>query len=206
MLLEQDCEYLVNAQCTAGKTPLHLASESGNTPIMDFLLNQGADIEARDAGERTSLILAVDSGWPKAVKLLLDWGAEQDIHDLMGRTPRKIARGRVGGSREIQDYLTKAKGSPRRVRTRPSVTSRLQQRPLSSQIPFGNTLTPVSSTAVLSPTAGWPSLFPTQRSDAPDGMSIAMLSLPLPAPSLTSEKRRPWSIYSKINKLGKGLQ
>jgi tetratricopeptide (TPR) repeat protein len=158
MILEKDREGLINAQCAAGKTPLHLASEYGNTPIMAFLLAQGADIEARDTGKRTSLILAIDSGWPKAVELLLEWGAEQDIEDLMGRTPHKIARRGVGGSREIQGLLDKAKKNPK-MRRRPSVT--------------------------------------TPRSTIP---SSTIPSSTIPS---STKKRGLWSIYSRLNKVGR---
>jgi ankyrin repeat protein len=51
---------------------------------MDFLLDDGADIEARDSGERTLLILAIDSGWAGAVELLLERGPDPDVEDLFG--------------------------------------------------------------------------------------------------------------------------
>ena len=214
MILEKDRAGLINAQCLAGKTPLHLASEFGNTPIMDFLLNRGADLEARDYGKRTSLILAIDSGWPKAVELLLEWGAEQEVEDLMGRTPHKIARRGLGGSREIRALLEKAKKSPR-VRRRPPVITtspRLPQDRTSSLVSLSSNSLPRSSNEILSPTATWPSAFPTQRLNGPSGLTPSRLHLPLSAPSVTStvssstEKMRPWSIYSKINKVGKDLR
>lgn len=109
MIFDKDREGLINARCTAGKTSLHLGSESGNTPIVHFLLTKGADLEARDAGKQTSLVLAIDSGWPKAVELLLNWGAKQDVEDLIDRTPYEIARKAVGGSRQIQALLEEAR-------------------------------------------------------------------------------------------------
>jgi tetratricopeptide (TPR) repeat protein len=201
MILEKDREGLINAKCTAGKTPLHLASEYGNTPIMGFLLAQGADIEARDSGERTSLILAIESGWPKAVELLLESGADQDIEDLMGRTPYKIARRGVGGSREIQALLDKAKKNPK-MRRRPSVITRSPRSPQHSN---------GSSIAILSPIASLPSAFPTPRSQGRSGFMPLTLQLPFSTPSATStitpstKKRGPWSIYSRLGKVGKDL-
>ena len=214
MILENDREGLINLKCNAGKTPLHLASESGNTPIMEFLLTQGADIEAQDCGKRTSLILAIDSGWPKAVELLLDWGAEQDVEDLMGRTPHRIARRGVGGSREIQALLDKAKKSPR-MRRKPSMMTtspRSPQHRNSSSVSLSRSSTQRSSIAILSPTAGFPSAFPTPRSDGQSGLTPSMLRLPLRAPSITSRAssstnvQRPWSIYSRINRVGRDLR
>lgn len=211
MILEKDREGLINAKCTAGKTPLHLASESGNTPIMDFLLTQGADLEARDSGKRTPLILAVDSGWPRAVKLLLDWGAEQEVEDLIGRTPGSIARRGVGGSREIKAFLKEAKKSPS-IRGRSSMTATsppLPQHRNSSLVSLGSDSPLRSSAAILSPTANLPPAFPTQRSNENGAFTLSNLGLPLASPSGTSarsssqEKRRAWSIYSRINKVGK---
>ena len=214
MILEKDREGLINAKCTAGKTPLHLASEYGNTPIMLFLLAQGADIEARDSGKRTSLILAIESGWPKAVELLLEWGAEQDIEDLMGRTPHKIARRGVGGSREIQALLDKAKKNPK-MRRRPSVITRSPRSPQhsnGSSFSLSRRSTQSSSTAILSPTATLPSAFPTPRSPGRSGLTPLTLQLPFSTPSTTStitsstKKRGPWSIYSRLGKVGKDLE
>ena len=211
MILEKDREGLINAQCTAGKTPLHLASEYGNTPIMAFLLAQGADIEARDFGKRTSLILAIESGWPKAVELLLEWGAEQDIEDLMGRTPHRIARRGVGGSREIQALLDKAKKNPT-MRRKPSVMTKSPRSPQysnASPYPLSRRSTQSSSTAILSPTPRSPSAFPAPLSQGRSG--FMPLQLPFSTPSATStitpstKKRRPWSIYSRLSKVGKDV-
>jgi uncharacterized protein len=213
MILEKDRDGLIDAQCTARKTPLHLACESGNTPIMAFLLTQGADIEARDSGRRTPLILAIESGWPKAVELLLECGAEQDIEDLMGRTPHKIARRGVGGSREIQALLDKAKKNPKMHR-KPSVIKTSPRSPQHSNgSSFSLSRSPIqrSSTAILSPTAGLPSAFPTPRSEVRGGFTPSMLQLSLSAPSTTStissstKKRGAWSIYSRLNKVGRDL-
>jgi tetratricopeptide (TPR) repeat protein len=213
MILAKDREGLINAQCKAGKTPLHLASEYGNTPIMAFLLAQGADIEARDSGKRTSLILAIESGWPKAVELLLEWGAEQDIEDLMGRTPHKIARRGVGGSREIQALLDKAKKNPK-VRRKPSVIMKSPRSPLhsnGSSFSLSRRSTQSSSTAILSPTASLPSAFPTPRSQGESGFMPLTLQLPFGTTSAAStirpstKKRGPWSIYSRLSKVGKEL-
>jgi tetratricopeptide (TPR) repeat protein len=198
MILEKDRESLINAQCAAGKTPLHLASEYGNTPIMAFLLAQGANIEARDFGKRTSLILAIESGWPKAVKLLLERGAEQDIEDLMGRTPHMIARSNVSGSREIQALL-KAKKNPG-MRRKPSV---ITESPLSPQH------SRISSIGILSPIPSLPPAFPTPRSQGRSEFMPLTLQLPFSKPSTTSmissstRKRGSWSIYSHLNKVGR---
>lgn len=215
LILQKDPRGLINARCTAGKTPLHLASESGNTPIMEFLLTQGADVEARDSGKRTSLTLAIDSGWPKAVELLLDWGAEQEVEDLMGRTPHKIAKRGAGGSRQIQALLAQAKKTPRMRRTTVSPPSSQHRKDSSSWDSLSRTSSAQQplSTTILSPTAGLPSAFSSPpHSNGPSGfMTPSMLRLPLREPSITSSmtgsptnhKRRPWSIYSSLNKVGK---
>ena len=215
-LLEKDREGLINARCAADKTPLHLASEFGNTPLMELLLSLGADIEARDCGQRTPLILAVDSGWPKAVKLLLlEWGAEHEVEDLMGRTPRRIARKGLGGAREIQMLLDHAKKNPR-TRRRATVSKTSPRSPRhhnASMVSLTQTPTQRSSTAILSPTATAPSVFSSPYSDELKRSLPSTLRLPYHTPSIASTaspgmtaRRRPWSIWSKMDKVGKDSQ
>ncbi len=43
-----------------GQTPLHLASLNGNTDICELLIQNGADLDERDDGERTPLHLGLN--------------------------------------------------------------------------------------------------------------------------------------------------
>lgn len=134
-------------------------------------------------GKRTSPILAVGSGWPRAVKLLLHQGINFEVEDLMGRTPYKIVKRGIGGSREIRTFLETAKQGYRLrkgLRLRGShLLDRLPQHPnLSSAFVDRNSFSR-SETALLSPAADLPPAFPTQCSNGPTGMMLSILSLPL---------------------------
>ena len=214
LILERDREALINTGCAAGKTPLHLAAEHGNTPIMGLLLQQGADLEARDCGRRTPLLLAVDCGWPSAVKLLLQWGAIPEVEDLYHRTPLGIARrGGAGGAREILALLDDARKNPT-PRRRPTVTGcspRSQRNGSTSTLVRSPTQT--SSIGIMSPTATGPSVFSTPQPDGKEESFGLRLQLPFRTPSVMSAAsttetrgRRAWSVYSRIERVGNEVQ
>ena len=58
-----------------GRTPLHQAAHRGDTNIVQGLLNEGADLEKRDAEQMTPLHLAAKEGHAAIVELLLTAGA-----------------------------------------------------------------------------------------------------------------------------------
>ena len=70
-----------------GKTPLMVAAQNGDLPLMDFLLSKGAAIDSSDKQGNTPLIYAIRSGKIDAVKLLLDKGALIDAQNSAGFTP-----------------------------------------------------------------------------------------------------------------------
>ncbi|KAE8307793.1 ankyrin repeat-containing domain protein [Aspergillus transmontanensis] len=57
-----------------------------------MLLENGANIEARDARSQTGLFVAVWEGHIDIVKLLLQHGAEANICNCDGHTPMDIAK------------------------------------------------------------------------------------------------------------------
>jgi len=56
---------------------LQLAALSGNTDVIDVLVNNGASVYARSADDRTALMYAAANGHLEAVKLLLKKGANR---------------------------------------------------------------------------------------------------------------------------------
>ena len=76
-----------------GASALHLAVLKSNAPIVEVLLDNGADIEikARDAFKSTPLIWAAYWGLPDMVRLLLDAGANVNAEDTNGFTPLDAA-------------------------------------------------------------------------------------------------------------------
>ncbi|MCA1299457.1 ankyrin repeat domain-containing protein [Stappia indica] len=60
-----------------GYTPLHLASMVGNTEVAKFLLDNGADVNARDAEGYSPLVRAKANGNDEIAKMLTDHGAKE---------------------------------------------------------------------------------------------------------------------------------
>lgn len=67
-----------------GDTPLNMAIRNNQTIIAKSLVELGADIEARDASQRTPLMNACLYGNLEVVKLLLDCGADWKATNPIG--------------------------------------------------------------------------------------------------------------------------
>ena len=76
-----------------GASALHLAVLKSNAPIVQVLLDNGADIEikAKDVFEATPLIWAAYWGIPEMVRVLLEGGANINAEDANGFTPLDAA-------------------------------------------------------------------------------------------------------------------
>jgi ankyrin repeat protein len=59
--------------------------------IVRLLIEQGADVKARDESQSTPLHLASSSGILGSVRLLLEHGADVAARDGCGRTPLHLA-------------------------------------------------------------------------------------------------------------------
>ena len=71
------------------KTPLHIAAEMGNGPLLEYLLQNGAKICLNDPDKNGSppLTLACMGGCQTAVSTLLDFGASPDACEPMAFPP-----------------------------------------------------------------------------------------------------------------------
>lgn len=103
----------VNARCRYQKTPLHLAIEKENDPMVSFLLVAGADYEARDIAERTPLHTAIESRLENMVHVLLETGADADAKDKSGHDALGAANHTSRKSPEIINLLAKHKKAMR---------------------------------------------------------------------------------------------
>ncbi|XP_028286164.1 poly [ADP-ribose] polymerase tankyrase-2-like [Parambassis ranga] len=79
----------VNSRDTAGRksTPLHFAAGFGRKDVVDFLLQNGSDVHARDDGGLISLHNACSFGHAEVVRLLLYHGADANARDNWNYTP-----------------------------------------------------------------------------------------------------------------------
>ncbi len=84
-LLAKD-KYNINALDLANYTPLFNAVEQEHIPIVQYLLEHGADIHAQAVTGNTPLHRAIIRDNPQLVRLLLEYGADPWIEDMFGAT------------------------------------------------------------------------------------------------------------------------
>jgi len=71
-------------------TPLHLASRYGHKPVVEYLLEKGADLEARTNKKETPLFLAAAANHRAIAAVLIDKGADVNARDENGWTPLRV--------------------------------------------------------------------------------------------------------------------
>ena len=69
------------------RNPLHLAVKNKDIEIAKFLLDKGADTEAKDQGGNTAIFHAIDSKSLEMVKLLIERGADFEAQNTFLSTP-----------------------------------------------------------------------------------------------------------------------
>lgn len=86
-----------------GRTPLHLAARGVHFEVIRFLVENGADVNARDANGSTPLHSTASRSHFEACRLLIEKGAEVDVKNTDGKTPFYYAS--YGGHKELIHYL-----------------------------------------------------------------------------------------------------
>jgi len=74
-----------------GWTPLHYAASGGHVPVIHFLLEHSAYIDAESPNGTTPLMMAAMYGTPEAVKALIQAGADLHIQNSAGWTALDFA-------------------------------------------------------------------------------------------------------------------
>ena len=70
-----------------GRTCLHVSADSGHHEMVQVLLGQGAELNAKDKNGWLSLHYAAKSGFLSTVKLLVDNGSPTTSQTLEGYIP-----------------------------------------------------------------------------------------------------------------------
>lgn len=94
----------VKGDSILGTRALDGAAVEGQTPVVDYLLRQGANPNRICGPEGTTpLIHAIDCNHAGTVKALIDGGADPQLRDVRGRTALEVARAKANG--EILEIL-----------------------------------------------------------------------------------------------------
>ena len=88
------------------KTPLHDAAHKNNTQAAKILLEQGAEIEARDVDNRTPIHYVLENQNRDVVRILLEKDAEIKARDLDNKTPLDLARNVSRSTEGVTRVLT----------------------------------------------------------------------------------------------------
>jgi len=83
----------VNAQDAQGKTALHEAARWGHRHVVEYLLEQGAQLDLATAEGSTPLHLAARFGQDDVVQYLVEKGAVVNVQDNDKDTPLMLASG-----------------------------------------------------------------------------------------------------------------
>ena len=84
LLLEKQNKASLNRSDKQGASPLYIASMKGHVHIVDFLLEQGANVDKTDADGLTPLLAAVKEGHLNVVEVLVEKG-KADINRTIDR-------------------------------------------------------------------------------------------------------------------------
>jgi len=94
----------VNDTTSKGKqTPLHVAALEGHAKIAEYLLDHGAELEAKDSEGSSPLLEAVRGGHLEVIKLLLQRGA--DIHTAGSNQKTLLHVAAFHGHKQVVEYL-----------------------------------------------------------------------------------------------------
>ena len=91
------------AQNPSKVTPLHAAVAGKHVEVVEYLVKNGADVNARQQGDFTPLHGAAANGHAQMVKILVENNADKKAKASDGKTPADYAKDK--GFQEIENYL-----------------------------------------------------------------------------------------------------
>jgi ankyrin repeat protein len=86
-----------------GWSPIHYAATNGHLEIAQFLMTNGAQVNALSPSETTPLMMSIGSGNDQLIKYLLDNGADLRMRNHEGYTAIDVAQ--LFGKDDIRDGL-----------------------------------------------------------------------------------------------------
>lgn len=141
--MEEVQDYLLQTESN-GSTALHRASSDGRLDVVQYLLAQGVDVNAKDEHTCTPLHRASRNGCIEVVRYLIEKGADVNAETSTGSTPVHEA---AGSSRKYLSLLS----TPRRVEDvwrRPVVALLIESgADVNCSLPNGRSLLHVASRA-----------------------------------------------------------
>lgn len=99
---------LVNSRNSTGRFPLEMAAQTGQTDIVKFLLEKGADVNLNRGGATALHMAAIYGGKTEVITLLLENGADINARTGNGYTPLNLAV--IGKQKEIAELLIEKGG------------------------------------------------------------------------------------------------
>lgn len=83
-----------------GRPPIHYAADYGQTDVVTYLIERGADVNAKDKHGISALLAAIWEGHTSCVKLMIQKGAVKQ-----GATPDGTSYMDAAEKQEIKDLL-----------------------------------------------------------------------------------------------------
>ena len=84
---------------------LYIAAENGHQPIVEFLVQSGANINKEDKYQKTPLYIAAENGYQSIAEFLVKSGADIHHQTVEKETPYTIAQKHQ--QKEIIEYFDK---------------------------------------------------------------------------------------------------
>lgn len=85
--------------------PAEVVHEGDHAPIVEILVNAGAQVNARGPNGRTALMMAAKAGHLNSVRILLGHGADPALRDSDGRTAWELASKDGPSRRAVRELL-----------------------------------------------------------------------------------------------------
>lgn len=113
MFAIQPAEKKICLTCTDAQkmTPLHCASMFDHPEIVEYLVNEGADINALDKEHRSPLLLAASRGGWKTVHTLIRLGADISVKDVNHRNVLHLVIMNGGRLEEFAQEVSKTQSN-----------------------------------------------------------------------------------------------